>query len=33
MLMVVPTPEQDGGMDLHFTARKAELDAVRQSLR
>ncbi|MFZ2298960.1 MAG: acyltransferase [Aquabacterium sp.] len=32
MLMVVPTPEQDGGVDLHFTATKAELKAVAASL-
>ena len=31
-LMVVPTPEQDGGVDLHFTATKAELKAVAASL-
>lgn len=32
MLMVVPTPEQDGGVDLHFTATRAELKAVAASL-
>lgn len=32
MLMVVPTPYQDGGVDLHFTATKAELKAVTLSL-
>lgn len=28
MLMVVPTPEQDGGVDLHLTALPAELAAM-----
>jgi shikimate O-hydroxycinnamoyltransferase len=32
MLMVVNTPQKDGGVDLHFTATRAELAAVRQSL-
>jgi shikimate O-hydroxycinnamoyltransferase len=33
MLMVVPTPEKDGGMDLHITAPKRELKALREALR
>jgi len=32
MLMVVGTPSKDGGLDLHLTARKAELAALRASL-
>ena len=32
MLMVVQTPTQDGGLDLHVTARKAELKALRAQL-
>lgn len=32
MLMVVPTPEQDGGVDLHLTARPAELRALKQAM-
>lgn len=30
MLMIIPTPEQDGGMDLHLTATRRELDAFRR---
>ncbi len=33
MLMIVQTPEKDGGLDLHFTTRKRELAAMRQSLK
>jgi shikimate O-hydroxycinnamoyltransferase len=32
MLMVVNTPQKDGGVDLHVTARKAELKALRAQL-
>jgi shikimate O-hydroxycinnamoyltransferase len=32
MLMVVQTPEQDGGVDLHLTARPSELKALASSL-
>lgn len=32
MLMVVQTPEKDGGVDLHFTAHPRELAALRASL-
>lgn len=33
MLMVVQTPEMDGGVDLHLSARPKELDALRESLK
>lgn len=33
MLMVVNTPQKDGGVDLHVTARHAELKALRASLK
>lgn len=33
MLMVVNTPQKDGGVDLHVTARPAELKALRASLK
>ncbi len=32
MLMVVQTPEKDGGVDLHFTAHPRELSALKASL-
>lgn len=32
MLMVVPTPEGDGGLDLHLSARPAEIEAVRRAI-
>jgi shikimate O-hydroxycinnamoyltransferase len=32
MLMVVQTPQKDGGVDLHLTARKAELKALRAQM-
>ena len=30
MLMIIPTPEMDGGVDIHLTALKPELDAMRR---
>lgn len=32
MLMVVSTPEGDGGLDLHLSARPAEIEAVRRAI-
>lgn len=32
MLLVVQTPQKDGGVDLHFSARKGELKALRARL-
>lgn len=32
MVMLVPTPEKDGGVDMHLTAKRAELAAVKAQL-
>ena len=32
MVMVTPTPEQDGGVDLYLTAKRAELAALKASM-
>lgn len=32
MMMIFPTPQQDGGMDLHITARKVELKRLREQM-
>lgn len=31
MLMIIPTPEMDGGVDIHLTALKPELEAMRRA--
>jgi hypothetical protein len=31
-VMLVPTPEKDGGVDMHLTAKRAELAAVKAQL-